>query len=113
MAARWNWTSENDSFLAIWVIPKVMRSLRSQCRGQGEKSIIWPGEKALGEAMHRVEGNSKVWWIILARHIMKLFRNFLSPSKKIYCSSGMRGKEGGESKVELRKQKNNLSIFLH
>lgn len=43
---------------------------------------------------------------------MKLFRNFLSPSKKIYCSPGMRGTVGGESKVELRKQKTTCPYFF-
>lgn len=99
----WIRTWEIDSCLALWVIMEVMRSLRTQGRVRGKKPLSGRGEKERGEAVHGAAGNSKVWWIILARHIMKFFRNFPSPSKKIHCSSGMRGKEGGESKVELRK----------
>lgn len=64
------------------------------------------------EAAPWVEGNSKVQWIMLARYVIKLLRNFPSPSKKIYCSLGMRGVVGGESKTELRKSKTTHAHFL-
>lgn len=79
----------------------------------GRRSHYLAGpEKELGEAAHVVEGNSRVLWMMLARPIIKLFRSFPSPSKKIYCYLGMRGEVGGESKVELRKLKTTHPHFL-
>lgn len=87
--------------------------LEESMQSKGRRSCyLYGGEKELGEAAHWAEGNSKVWWIILASHVIELFRNFPSPSKKIYCSLGIRSEVGGESKVELRKLKTTHPHFL-
>lgn len=92
---------------------KCHKRLTESAQSKGRRSHCLAGtEKELGEAAHLVEGNSKVLWIILARYIIKLFRSFPSPSKKIYCYSGMRGEVEGESKVELRKLKTTHPHFL-
>lgn len=79
-----------------------MRYVKSHCRIREEDYYLAGPEKELGKTAHLAEGNSKVLWIILARYVTKLFGNFPSPSKKIYCYLGMRGEVGGESKIELR-----------